>query len=224
VQGITFLAEQNVRFRVAMNVTKDNLQDIESTLLLAKRLRATWFIFTLAMDFGRGKQLDLNYSPDQITYLNQLSSRLHQDHPDFFSYLEPDKIRSKVEQHHNCGAGYKSVVLGPTGDVRPCPILSKEYLTIGNLVSQSVADAFSSPIPQKLYSLASPSEQVCDGCEHSFYCRSCNTRGILTQAKRQTLCQWVTTNELQQCCSIPVNTEASLQDMACKSSCTGEIG
>lgn len=223
VQGVELLSKYNVRFRVAMNITKDNLHDIENTLLLSKNLGVTWFGFSLVLDYGRGKGMDIVYSPEQITYLNNLSHRLYQEHGKFFStYLDPEESLKRANQERNCGAGYKSVVLDPTGAVRPCLILAKEYLTIGNLLEQSVAEVFSNPIVQRIYEHCSPNKQVCGECEHSLYCRYCSVRGILTQSKRQSLCQWIVSNELQQYIHIPVNTEPFLQDMGCRSCCVSE--
>ncbi len=213
--AIKLLAEHGVSTRVAMNVTKDNLNYIEDTLLLAKSLGATWFIFTPMLDVGRGKNIDTVFSVEQVEYMGCLSQHFYEEHGSFFSYLKPDVFRARFEADRNCGAGQRAVVLGPTGKVRPCPLLPEEYLTIGDLTTKSVFEVFSNPVMSKLYELESPRERICGECEYALYCRYCHTRGILTQAKLESPCKWFQANELAEWVSIPVDTSI-MPDKPCK--------
>jgi radical SAM protein with 4Fe4S-binding SPASM domain len=213
--AIELLAEHGVNVRVAMNVTKDNLNDIENTLLLAKRLGATWFSFSPVLNFGRGRNIDTVFSVEQIQYMNNLSQRMHKEHGSFFNFLKPDVFHATFPNLRNCGAGYRAVALGPTGEVRPCPLLPEQYLVMGDLTKQSVSQVFSNPIVSKLYELEWPSEEVCGECKYTLYCRYCHTRGIVTQAELESPCEWIRANELEERVSVAANTSLA-SDKPCK--------
>jgi len=213
--AIELLAEHDVSTRVAMNVTKHNLNDIENTLLLAKRLGATWFSFAPVLDFGRARNIDTAFSVEQIEYVSHLSQRMHEEHGSFFNSLRSDVFRSEFSNLGNCGAGYRTAALGPTGEVRPCPILPEQYLMIGDLTKQSVSEVFSNPIVAKLHELEWPSEEICGECKYTLYCRYCHTRGIVTQAKLESPCEWIRANELEEWVSVAANTSLT-SDKPCK--------
>ena len=194
-QGIILLARYGIRTRVAMNLTKDNVHDIENTLLLAKSLGATWFGFSPILDIGRGKDMDLAFTAEQLKRMGTLAEQFHEKHGDFFRYIDSETIR-KSQNIPNCGAGHRTAVMGPTGKVRPCLLLPEEYLVIGDLTLQSVEDVFSNPVTIYLHDLKYPKAETCGDCEWALYCRYCVTRAILTQEKLGSPCPWAQKNQL----------------------------
>ena len=104
---------------------------------------------------------------------------------------------------NNCGAGHRTFVLGPTGKVRPCPVLPESYLVIGDLTQQNPIDVFSAPAVTQLKDLQSPNAQTCSGCNLEYYCRYCHTRAIMKQEDRDNLCRWISENRLEQYVNFP---------------------
>lgn len=142
-RGIKLLASHGISVRIAMNVTKENLHDIEKTLILAKTLGAAWFTFSPVLDYGRGKLIDTTYTKEELQYMEALKHRLRKEYGSFFNYITEEQVQNVFGSHSkNCGAGYRAVVIGPTGKVRPCPILPEKYLTIGDLSQESIEKVF----------------------------------------------------------------------------------
>jgi len=194
-QGIIQLARYGIRTRVVMNLTKDNIHDIENTLLLVKSLGATWFNFSPVLNIGRGKDMDLVFTVEQLKWMGTLVEQFHEKHGDFFRYVDSETIRER-QNIPNCGAGHRTAVMGPAGKVRPCLLLREEYLVIGDLTVQSVEDVFSNPVTTYLHNLESPSAETCRDCNWALYCRYCITRAILTQEKLESPCPWAQKNQL----------------------------
>jgi radical SAM protein with 4Fe4S-binding SPASM domain len=188
--AVRLLAKAGVKTRVAMNVTKTNLDEIENTLLLSKQIGAHWFAFTPVLDLGRGKALDPSYSLEQVKYITDLSKRLHEEYEGFIGYLDHDAFVEMFKNEGNCGAGHKVAVLGPTGKVRPCPLLPEDVLTFGDLTKDSVETVFSNPIIPMMSQLKSPNTDTCSGCLNELYCRYCHTRGIIKLGELQSGCNW----------------------------------
>ena len=197
-KAVKLLAKEGIRVRVAMNVTKDNLNDIENTLLLAQELGATWFTFVPVVDFGRARNVDLSFTREQIEFMSSLAQRLHEKFGKFFTYVEPEMaFEMSRKGSANCGAGYRTAVLGPTGKVRPCPLLPEEFMVIGDLTKASVPQVFSNPVVTYLHDLPAPTAEFCRGCEHELYCRHCYVRGVVVQSRMKELCRWGQSNSIQ---------------------------
>lgn len=198
-EAVKLLVKEGINTRVAMNVTKDDLDDIENTLILAKQLGARWFAFVPVVDFGRAKKLDLSFTPEQIKYMVALSQRMREKYGEFFTYVEPELVLEKFRKAaSNCGAGHRTAVLGPTGKVRPCPLLPEEVMTIGDLTKMSVAEVFSNTVVEYLYHLPAPNEEFCRGCEYELYCKHCYVRGVVTQSKNPSPCKWAKANHVRE--------------------------
>lgn len=213
--GIELLVAQGIKTRIAMNVTKDNVHDIEDTLLLAKRLGVTWFALTPVLDFGRGRDLEIEYSKEEIEYFTKLSEKLNKEHPTFFNYFDYDLFIDRFNKEGNCGAGHKAAVLGPTGKVRPCALLSEEVIFLGDLTSNSIPAVFSNPVVDYLHKITSPDENICSGCNYEYYCRHCISRGIATQSKLSSPCIWAKENELEKWATLEALPNSLSKDKSC---------
>lgn len=194
-QCVALLAQHQVRTHVVMNVIPDTLDDVENTLCLAQELGATWFNFAPVLSVGRANHLKLEYSLDQVKYMSELPFYLGNKYESFYRQLTKEQLARLTGSHtNNCGAGTRSVVLGPTGKIRPCLVLPEEYLVIGDATKQSVADILSSPVLPFLHELRSPGTDACKGCIQEMFCRYCYTRGLLAQAKFESPCPWAKDN------------------------------
>lgn len=101
------------------------------------------------------------------------------NYPKFFVYFNDDikKIREITE---NCGAGYRSMVLGPSGKVRPCLMLDENYFSFGNLTETSYKDLIreASKSTHFFYKLKNPNIADCNGCNLFPFCSGCFVRPI----------------------------------------------
>ena len=140
--AIRTLVKHGVSVRVAMNVIKENIFDIENTLLLSKDQGVTWFAFAPVMSFGRANNIQTSFSAKEVQFMADLRKRLSEEHGSFFTNLSIDKFCSIFENNKNCGAGYRAAVLGPKGRVRPCVVLSEDYVVVGDLTKESVEKVF----------------------------------------------------------------------------------
>lgn len=187
-RAIRLLAERGIRVRVAMTIIPQNLDDIEATLLLAKKLGAALFTCTTMVEAGRGGQhMDLLLSPEQIRRLIETLRRIEQEYPDFY-FRPPERYRKRL----NCGAGYHSCTIGPTGIVRPCPLIPEDFFVLGNLDNESYEQVFSNPLIGHFAALRAPCEELCQGCRFALYCRSCLYKAMNVRHffQRGESCQW----------------------------------
>jgi MoaA/NifB/PqqE/SkfB family radical SAM enzyme len=139
------LATLGIRIRVAMSVDEDNYDDVENTLLLARRLGAFAFSYQPVMPIGRGKEwAPLQWSLD-VHQVILSETRLREQYADFLSIMPKEKV-SDLERGKNCGAGHRVYTIDPWGNIRPCATFGTEQLVIGNLREQSVEEVFSNPL------------------------------------------------------------------------------
>lgn len=213
--AVRFLAAVGVKTRVAMNITKDNYDQIENTLLLAKHLGAEWFVLSPVLDLGRGKNLDVNFSTNQVKYIADLSKRLYEEHGSFLSHVNSDIFVEMFKSEGNCGAGHKVAALGPSGKVRPCPLIPEQVLTFGDLTTDTVETVFSNPVVPYTYQLRSPDTSTCSDCINEIYCRYCHMRGIKKMAESQSACNWGQTNNISNWINLDGVKESPASDMQC---------
>lgn len=189
------LSESGIFVRVGMSIYEDNMWEINDMANLVRELGASAFSYNWIDDFGRGKTMDQL----KLNKLNNLS----------FSEFEIEVIKNNSDiiplvpinknKANNCGAGWRSVVMDPHGNIRPCALFPKEF-KIGNLKKQSYQDVFSSEVVNRLYLLQSPqkSEFCSDECKFKDYCAGCYLKGLNTNKKhRNNYCGWVRGQKLE---------------------------
>jgi len=103
-----------------------------------------------------------------------------------FIQIIPEHI---VESFINigCGAGRKSIVINPKGEVRPCIMLPSTYLYMGNIFRDSLENIML--IFNDLH-LTFPNKDVCKKCSHLAFCLGCIARGIKMWESLKDECTW----------------------------------
>jgi|MTBAKSStandDraft_1061840.scaffolds.fasta_scaffold00248_46 radical SAM protein with 4Fe4S-binding SPASM domain len=197
INGIEKLVDEGIKFRVVMNIVQENIHDIENTLVLAKQLGATWFTFVPIAYVGRAKNLN-KVTPKQLTLFMEMSAKLKKEYPSFIGEREHDQIVDQHKSEVNCGMGYRTAVLSPSGKLRPCLMLPESALILGDLTKESVSDVFSNPIVTFLSTLKAPNEETCANCEHELFCRYCITRGLERQLIESGTCNWSVINNISE--------------------------
>ncbi len=181
------LIQKGLRVRIAMTLTPDNWKEIEPTLLLAKSIGARWFGWAPAMPFGRGCGVEWDLTAEEMEELASKEMELLKSHQGFVPVIP--KVANYLPDSWNCGIGWKNVVMGPSGLVRPCLLLPESSCAIGDLKTESIREAFDKDIILGLRGLPLPSDELCGECNLQAYCTSCPVRAM-TKGETSDHCSW----------------------------------
>ncbi|MFO3693554.1 radical SAM protein [Staphylococcus felis] len=192
---INKLSENGLFVRVGMSIYEDNMWEIDDMAKLVRVLGASAFSYNWIDDFGRGKTMDQL----KLNKLDDLS----------FAEFEVEVVKNNSDiiplvpitknQANNCGAGWRSIVMDPNGNIRPCALFPKEFV-IGNLKEQTYEEVFSSEIVNRLYLLQSPQKSsfCSDKCGFKDYCAGCYLKGLNTNKNhRNSHCGWIKGEKLE---------------------------
>ena len=188
------MAKAGVRFRVAMNVYAGNFDTIYDTAALALEIGANWFSFSPVTDLGRGREADM-ISFSQMAQLMDIAKGLETAYGDEFIRLVDEGLVDQTRADGNCGAGWRSLVLGPNGDVRPCVMVEPDAMAFGNLLDMdyvSFLEAFNGTFFRHL---KAPGSEPCDGCPNHQYCHGCFARTlraneVMVEEMGELRCAW----------------------------------
>ncbi|MEK4514823.1 radical SAM protein [Paenibacillus sp. FSL H8-0122] len=195
--GIRAISEAGFFVRAAMSVYNKNVWHIEDTLLLAKELGASLFGYSKVDPFGRGERLEMEVDVGKLEQIINYEKRIMDQYSDFIAVLSEEQIRNN-NKTPNCGMGWKSVIVDPFGNVRPCVMLTPGMMDVGNLHHQSYREIFDSPLAHQLLNMVSPvkSELCSSECSQKSYCRGCALRAIEANSHSEEACPWVKGNNL----------------------------
>ncbi len=191
VHSIKLLADNGIKIRVGMVIDNSKrIDDIENTLLLAKDLGASWFAVNPAFNLGRGRLLNGWTSVDDVIKFNNVIERLIKSYPNFFS-VNSESVWNSIKKKQNCGAGHRTITIGPDKSVRPCPLFPENFGIIYNF-SESIRESFieASKITNFFYNLRFPCEEICGICDWLAYCKNCFTRGLIKARELHYNCKW----------------------------------
>jgi len=194
VATIRMLAEEGIFVRVTMSVYEENIDRIESTLLLAKAAGARSFVWGPVLPFGKGKRFDTVSIMTSHRFIEK-TEELARKYRGFVAILEGEKIEA-MDYFGNCGLGWKSVTLSPDGKVRACPFLepTKNFL-LGDIKKQLPHTVFKNKAIFLYRRLKSPGPQICGECKNLVFCKGCIVRGLQMARKKRVKCKWYKANE-----------------------------
>lgn len=183
-----------------MSVFEENMWEIHEMASLVKELGAKMFTYNWVDDFGRGKSMEhpTNNQEVLIKYL-KYEDNLLKEYKDIIPIIPYSKKNSD-----NCGAGWRSIVIDPFGNVRPCALFPKTF-SLGNVINSSYEDVFSSEMVTQLWRLQAPrvSKNCQDGCPFNQYCGGCYLKGLnANKNHRFELCSWTKNEKLGNIVSI----------------------
>ncbi len=196
IRAIKLLSAYGIEVRVGMDITPDNFRDIRGTLLLAKKVGAKFFGYNPVIPVGNGKCIKWELKSEDIKEIAEHEIELAREHKGFLTVM-PEKTVKELEKIGNCGVGYRTCVLGPTGKIRPCVVMPEEYMTMGDLTKESIEKVFANPLVKYLQNLHAPNKVLCGKCKSSLYCRNCSVRAIFTNEKLDRHCKWFKRNKLE---------------------------
>ncbi|MGB9935472.1 PqqD family peptide modification chaperone [Thermodesulfovibrio yellowstonii] len=192
LNSIALVSKSDILCRVVMNVHADNVYYIEEVAELANRLGATWFSFSPILAVGRGGNLRL-LSETQFKQCIELTKKLKESYLNFFFSIDESQIERLSDPKKNCGAGWRSQVLGPTGKLRPCVMLDERKFIFGDLSKTSCEDLFRSAkeVIDFFHQIQPPDYTICSNCQYFQFCAGCIVRPLLIIEKQQFYsCHW----------------------------------
>ncbi len=194
VNSIKLLSNLGLVVRVTMSVYPATVGNIEATLLLAKELGARSFVWGAVLPFGRGKEViwDKNKGEEIV----KIEKMIIDKYIDFIQWI-PKKKMERMMNTSNCGAGWRSVVIDPYGNLRPCLLLSTKELNLGNIKKSSVEEIFCKDIFAYLYNLSCAKKEICGECNNLPFCEFCFARP-LTKYDRKNPCIWARSQRIQE--------------------------
>ncbi len=109
-------------------------------------LGAKAFSYNWVDDFGRGRDMvQPTKNAEQHRKFMEYEQHLIDEFKDLIPIIPYERKRAA-----NCGAGWKSIVISPLGEVRPGALFPKE-VSLGNIFHDSYESIFNSPLVHKLW-------------------------------------------------------------------------
>jgi radical SAM protein with 4Fe4S-binding SPASM domain len=134
VSTLGLLHSAGVRLRIALTVMPENAADLANNLIpLLQTLGGTALDVVLNNALPEGRASSGRFCPEPQAMQDAVSGILGQLWT--AGWPRPASRRRRAP-HHNCGYG-GGFILGPNGDVYPCPIMSQ---AVGNVRSDDLAD------------------------------------------------------------------------------------
>lgn len=190
---IQLLAGRQLYVRVGMSIHPGNMWELKEMAFLVKELGAAAFSYNWVDDFGRGKHMMLEKNREEYRKFIDYEQELIEE----FRGLIP-VVPYERKATSNCGAGWRSVLIDPNGNIRPCALFPKEF-SLGNIFKQTYEEIFDSKLVHTLWKVQSPrfSDACQKECPSRGYCGGCYLKGIHSNAKQETSCHWITDNNLE---------------------------
>lgn len=181
IEGIKNAIDVGLRVQINPTITKDNVNDLEKFITLARELGATAVHPFFLVEAGRGKCLSDNALSDQ-NYFEALETVMDLQKtsdielkptcaPQFMSIAK--EMDMPLRFTRGCLAGISYCCILPNGDVHVCPYLPLEA---GNVRTESFETIWaSSPIFLKLRD-KEEYKGNCGTCSHHSICGGCRAR------------------------------------------------
>lgn len=186
-EAINLLASNDILTRATMNIVPENVTHVEKTCELALSTGAEAFAAALIMPFGRGTNfLETHFSAEEIAIFEKSLKKLARKYPGQIITI-PEAAFDFIEAP-NCGAGSRSLVVSPEGNIRPCVTIPEQY-SIGNILYQELEECLSNPLMSVFEKIKAPDEESCKDCSFFEFCHRCFWRAIIASHKKDH-CSW----------------------------------
>jgi antilisterial bacteriocin subtilosin biosynthesis protein AlbA len=196
-ENIKLLRAHDHMVRISMSVTDENFDHLKDSIDFAyNELGASHFGFTEVMPLGRGAKIEQNPSyslqekSDKVEEIREYASQ----YDNFMMWYSEEEMNVMRKSLNNCGAGWKTLTIGPDGTVRPCVMMEEGIMTQGNIKENTIHQIMADNKQKHFDKLAMPDKDDCGNCFNGPYCRYCFYRGMLTNIERVKqgagICEW----------------------------------
>ena len=187
--AIKLTAAKGIFVTASMIMTPRNINELFSTVQLAKKLGASSFRVSTIVPLGRASNNKLHFSPENIKLLTDEISKVKEVFGDFI-FETPEYLLKSNEKTNNCGAGTKSITITPNEDIKICPLASTSHLYLGNLQSKDITSLLSRNERLNFFESKDPRTGLCGQCEFLWFCEGCIARGCQMYDKIGSRCHW----------------------------------
>ena len=167
LQGIDLLKKHNIKVLVSFTAQKGNYTEFSGLAKICKQhhVDKLWWDRVVSDD------PDLYLSSDEFQTMVSSCNKLIHNHNPFNNYSFVSNSRSLQcfgtnDCGYNCGAGKQLLVITADGSVMPCRRLP---FVVGNLLTDSLAGIYKTPIMKELASFIAPRE--CLNCKEYMRCK-----------------------------------------------------
>ncbi len=189
-EAVEVLSRHGIPVSVTMTLNSQNVDDLEEVIITAKNKGASRFSPGMTLEKGRacGKNLELTKAQKE-----DVSRRLKlaQTYASSTFYVSAwvgvsERDAPSDRKSVNCGAGYRMYSVDYSGNVKPCPAFN---YAMGNIVSTSVKEVFTSPLVEFFTRLKWPTEDRCGDCGNFHICVECHAAAFV-KSKEVDTCWW----------------------------------
>lgn len=191
LETITLLKNEGFLVRVVIVLTEENIDDIEDTCALMKKMGVKHFGISISEEWGRGKDIlpKNNQQNRETTYRNYFREKygeiLKKVNDEYNDIIFNDKILKNVDlsKIKNCGAGWQTIAVTTVGDIEIC---APGKIVLGNIFEENYSDIFSSELVQKLQKVnfKEVRQDVCLKCVDAADCAMCFSKVIEINKRR----------------------------------------
>lgn len=197
-RNIKLLVKHGHLVRVSMSTNDENVDHVIPTMdFVHNELKAAHFGFTEVLPLGRGANVGPMKSVDEVKHQIDKMEEIRdyaERYPQFMIWYTEEELDMMRKTLSNCGAGWKTVTVGPDGEIRPCVMMEEGIIAQGNIKKQSIEDIMKNTFKFDFDTLRMPDKEDCGDCFNGPYCRYCYYRAILTNRERvnqgMDICEW----------------------------------
>ncbi len=195
IENILKLKENGFPIRLSIVLTKDNIVDLESTCNLVKGLGIEHFSISIAQEFGRfdfDHKICANFSKYLKSEYKDIFASVYEKYKDIIDNVKMKEtliksfLRKEKNALLNCGAGWERVYIDVKGNVRLCPLISSNWITLGNIFVDDYIKIFNNEKSEFFmkFSFRAEFSSLCQDCEFMSYCGGCFAQILLANIKR----------------------------------------
>jgi len=228
MKAVERLAAAGVFVRTPMNVTFDNLEQIEETFdaVLAAG-SSSWQVNLVDHAYGRASDmleettgesdcgdhehaedgsccqkvggLTCKERMDHVINALDAQKKLQKRFPSLVTANFTKNIQKQMDYERSCGAGRRVVYIGSNGKVGLCPMAVETGVPgFGDLTRSEMGHLMDSNFAEHLAGVPAPNETDCDGCPRALEHRGCILRGMMQVLEDPESCQWGKKHHVQE--------------------------
>ena len=195
------LVAEGFQVKISMSLVEDNFDHVIPTIdFVHNELGVAFFGCSPVLAVGKGSNLNLLKTKTRADF-DKIYEYSSSKYNNFLSWKSKEELHTLTSSSNNCGAGWKTICIGPTGTIRPCVMMDEGLFDFGNILTDDFKSIMKKSIVSKLHNISMPLEKDCSDCFNLLFCKYCFFRGILTNIERQKqgigFCQWANKYDLK---------------------------
>jgi radical SAM protein with 4Fe4S-binding SPASM domain len=170
-KAISLLEKSGARIRIAMTVTKKNVNDIE---LMAKKY-GNKLIFQPLFNAGNAKNRNMAITGEEYYYALKKAKGVEP-----YAKIAPKLMQLKNKGITKCAIGEGEISISHSGDVYPCHMLHLPEYYAGNIREKRIVEIYeTSTVLSKTRNLSVLTRKTCKECPVRLLCSgSCRARAL----------------------------------------------